>query len=530
MTILSATTDTLVEWTRADCSPFLNWDEEELESVEEWATFFRSLVATVKLQPTVDVSLETKAVKWLKYMDPRTRDSADAFLGVLASALVIATAAMQMFGALTASCSTKMHLLLVKADLIPQIIVTSTLQSLSFEKVKYIHTYFISIIVHSFWLATPDYLAKPTFKDEYEQQAVHETVLKQVLSPLELYISHLCVNRYSIVERDLSAELMKFIAHILQTSLVYQPAMDFVLNLPNHTQRDLNEERGEMRRMGKIVDRMLRMEGIEDVIDEKLQNDRNGSLGGRIVAHSIKQVGTSASSSRVNVTSLRSMFTYIHSSHKMGFAIFDEQAKNGPIHSRLVVGCVLEKDRNWDEDGRVGRCCHCVHTTLCRLWCVPITPFLFASQIDSFCLMDSPHLLHLSLLLSLSQFDLKILMSVNANEARQRVCQNSETDEEEHQREVHKDASGTIELEHMEDFKLVRSGERNLPSVEQQGDICGKIVWETGKNQEWVSRDPPTASVAESSSVPLSPHLPHKSVQIGESYALPLNEVESRSE
>ncbi|KAK2942009.1 hypothetical protein BLNAU_23074 [Blattamonas nauphoetae] len=708
MTTLHSTTDTLVEWTRADCSPFLNWDEEKLDSVHKRVVVFRSLVATMKLQPEFDVSLEAKAVKCLKYVEPLGKQSTDAFLNsfvrtsddfstnfiqpmmVLLSSpsLVIATAAMQMLASLIASCSTKIHLLLVKADLIPQIIVTSTLQSLSFEKVKYIHTYFISIIVHSFWLATPDYLAKPTFKDEDEQQAVHETVLKQVLSPLEKYISHLCVNRYSIVDRDLSAELLKFIAHILQISLVYQPAMDFVLNLP----REWANRRGEERQMVKTVQRMLRMEGIEDVLEEKLRSDQDG-LSGECPPESRKgahwPVQNSNSPRFREETGISIRRGTLRSELKPGIKLiirtptrkrvirFDPiPSLSSPIsdlslHTNIQPSLTTLAYASLTQPGgpmlRLAAALNfldwflaiilCIFPTLIvvpfLIWlsfltyrgirkmfcCCPRQPTDFTAQmaraedliaeaeaeaepeepadqpaeIDEtpeqrrqrlearrearravqraaaaeqesespqdisqttpllqsarreplsvggdglwggseeddeaamialqLAMIDAVYRsqgeqtrerhaegnrrernngtatgqnsvveagyaadsqpappstqtgatsyptaftplsagfgvfqsLHFSLLLRLiHSFDLKILMSVNANEARQRVCEHSESDEEEHQREVHKDASGTIELGLVEDFKMVRSGERNLPSVEQHSTL-----------------------------------------------------------
>ncbi|KAK2960211.1 hypothetical protein BLNAU_4764 [Blattamonas nauphoetae] len=51
--------------------------------------------------------------------------------------------------------------------------------------------------------------------------------------------------------------------------------------------REWNEPGGEYRQMGTIVDRMLRMEGIDDAIEEKLRNDRNTTEGRCLVAGSI---------------------------------------------------------------------------------------------------------------------------------------------------------------------------------------------------------------------------------------------------
>ncbi|KAK2952711.1 hypothetical protein BLNAU_12360 [Blattamonas nauphoetae] len=52
-------------------------------------------------------------------------------------------------------------------------------------------------------------------------------------------------------------------------------------------QQEWNEQGGPERQLWSEVLRMLRMEGIEDVIEEKLQNDENGSIGGSIIAYTI---------------------------------------------------------------------------------------------------------------------------------------------------------------------------------------------------------------------------------------------------
>ncbi|KAK2941491.1 hypothetical protein BLNAU_23608 [Blattamonas nauphoetae] len=66
-----------------DCVPFLNWDESRLETDNDKTVIFRSLVATLKLQPSLPDSLELKAVKLLKFMHPQSEPSADAFLSSL---------------------------------------------------------------------------------------------------------------------------------------------------------------------------------------------------------------------------------------------------------------------------------------------------------------------------------------------------------------------------------------------------------------------------------------------------------------
>ncbi|KAK2961554.1 hypothetical protein BLNAU_3352 [Blattamonas nauphoetae] len=126
------------------CSPFLNWDENELKSVREQTVVFQSLVATVKLRPALDVSLETKAVRFLESVPSEDEESADAFLGHFASFCdesltdftqsvevlisstnqTITTAAMKMFSNLIRTISPKFHLTLIKAGFIPQLIIT----------------------------------------------------------------------------------------------------------------------------------------------------------------------------------------------------------------------------------------------------------------------------------------------------------------------------------------------------------------------------------------------------------------------
>ncbi|KAK2956972.1 hypothetical protein BLNAU_8047 [Blattamonas nauphoetae] len=173
-----------------DCFSFLNWRGEDLESESEKAVVFRSLAATVKSQPAVDVSLEAKAVKFLKSVNMTQLDCGQ----------VINTAAMEVLNHLILFCSTKNLLALVKAELIPQLIMTLNPLPLSFMEAVDIRVNLTQIISRSILPAIPNYLNELGIEDGNEQQTVYETVLKQVLVPSEKYIWHLCVNRYSIID------------------------------------------------------------------------------------------------------------------------------------------------------------------------------------------------------------------------------------------------------------------------------------------------------------------------------------------
>ncbi|KAK2953916.1 hypothetical protein BLNAU_11176 [Blattamonas nauphoetae] len=281
----------------------------------------------------LDVSLEAKAAKFLEFVVPPNPDFIYYFLGNLASlsdesltdfvqstvvlisspSQIITTAAMKMLKSLIVCCSTNHKLALVKADLIPQLITTLNPHSLSFTETVDIHTCLLSIMYKFVHLATPLGLAQLRIEDDDEQQAVHETVLKQVLSPSEQYICYLCVIRYSIVDGRQCVDFVDLLATLLQISPLYQPTLIFFLNMPvvvtipscltffeyevsiwtflnemTDAQRDWNKKRGEVQQMWNTVHRMLRMEGIEDVIEGKLRNDRNAYEGRAIVEYSIR--------------------------------------------------------------------------------------------------------------------------------------------------------------------------------------------------------------------------------------------------
>ncbi|KAK2944111.1 hypothetical protein BLNAU_20943 [Blattamonas nauphoetae] len=290
------------------CSRFLNWSKEKHESEDEKTEIFQSLVATVKLHPELDDALQSKAVKLLTSVVLYRRESADAFLNslkrtsddsltdfiqsivaLLSSAnKAIPVATVEMLNRLIGVCSTKVHLSLVKADLIPQLVTSLNPQSLSFAEAVNIHIYLMNIIWNSLWLSTPYGLRQVGIEDHNEQQTVHETVLTQVLAPSEKYIRHLCVSRFSIVNGYLSEPFLTLLAKLLRICPYYQLTMEFVLHMPIiltfldvmfEVQRYWNETRGEGRQMVKKMHSMLRMEGIEDVMEAKLRTDQNAHFG-----------------------------------------------------------------------------------------------------------------------------------------------------------------------------------------------------------------------------------------------------------
>ncbi|KAK2960278.1 hypothetical protein BLNAU_4831 [Blattamonas nauphoetae] len=232
-----------------DCSAFLNWSEDQQQSDNEKAVVFRSIVATVKLQPVLDDALEVKAVKFLKSVDPQNEESADTFLNSLASnsddsltnfvqSIVvltsspnraISTAVMRILRRLIWNISAKRRLAFFKADLITQLIIPLNPQSLSLSDCEDIHNDLIVTINCCLWLATPYGLEQLEIEDGNEQQAVHEIVLKQLLTPSEKYIRLLCVNRFSIISEDLADAFLALLSALIHRSPYHQRTMDFVL-------------------------------------------------------------------------------------------------------------------------------------------------------------------------------------------------------------------------------------------------------------------------------------------------------------
>ncbi|KAK2946410.1 hypothetical protein BLNAU_18661 [Blattamonas nauphoetae] len=183
----------------------------KVEQSQNKALVFQSLVATVKFQPALDDFLEADAVGFLESVGLYTEESADTFLirfgrtvdesstNFVQSALVllsspsqaITTATLTMLESLFEYCSMKVHVALIMNDLIPQLITTLNPLSLSFAEAEDIHINLLSILHIFLWLSTPLGLGQLEISDCNEQQTVHETILTEVVTPLEklLHIS-----------------------------------------------------------------------------------------------------------------------------------------------------------------------------------------------------------------------------------------------------------------------------------------------------------------------------------------------------
>ncbi|KAK2955740.1 hypothetical protein BLNAU_9276 [Blattamonas nauphoetae] len=108
-------------------------------------------------------------------------------------------------------CSSKLQLALVKADLIPQLINTLYPLSLSLTKAVDISSNLISCIRSSAWLVTPGGLEDLEIEAPDEQQAIHETVLQQVVVPSEKTVSGFYLTRHSVCVIVVGSDLSSWI-------------------------------------------------------------------------------------------------------------------------------------------------------------------------------------------------------------------------------------------------------------------------------------------------------------------------------
>ncbi|KAK2964067.1 hypothetical protein BLNAU_1148 [Blattamonas nauphoetae] len=130
------------------------------------------------------------------------------------------------------SCSSKKRLRLFKDDLIAKIIPSLNLLTLPFAGAEDLHYHLMFVIANFLWLSTPFGLASLELSHLHEHQALHETVLKQVLMPSEAYLRHLCVNCHSIVDGNQSTSFVLLLAQILRICPFHDPTFKFVQTLP----------------------------------------------------------------------------------------------------------------------------------------------------------------------------------------------------------------------------------------------------------------------------------------------------------
>ncbi|KAK2943978.1 hypothetical protein BLNAU_21124 [Blattamonas nauphoetae] len=232
---------------------------------------------------------------------------------ISSSKQLIIEGTLRLLGRLFAKSSPQIQLKLVSIDLVPQIITSLSQQSHSFVDPVDIHTRLINIIKSALELATPRGLDRLADGHPFERQAVHKTVLEHVLVSLEEFLRRMRTNRFLLADGDLADDFMDLLALILRISPFSQPTMNFLpqlsifLTIPSCltvfdfdlpfwsflgvmvlSQEDWNKQGGNVRRSGAAIFRCLRTEGLDDVLEQRQQNDRTGNIGEDLANYLIK--------------------------------------------------------------------------------------------------------------------------------------------------------------------------------------------------------------------------------------------------
>ncbi|KAK2963567.1 hypothetical protein BLNAU_1610 [Blattamonas nauphoetae] len=176
-----------------------------------------------------------------------------------------------------------------------------------------IHSQLMNIVNCTLFILSPAGLTTLKISHPSEQQALCEAVLTQILIPSNDYIAHLCAHRYSIVDGLQSSRTMLFLAKIIKVCPSHEQIMDYVLKLPIFltipslmtffesdgmnldtlrsmilTERGWANVGGELLEKRKMVLRLLRNEGFEAIVEQRLKNDINGGEGQNLVKRTVE--------------------------------------------------------------------------------------------------------------------------------------------------------------------------------------------------------------------------------------------------
>ncbi|KAK2943245.1 hypothetical protein BLNAU_21817 [Blattamonas nauphoetae] len=210
------------------------------------------------------------------------------------------------------SSSSNVHLSLINLNLVPQLLSSLNPQSLSFEDAPDVVLFVASLLSQLLQISSPHSLIKLEIENNWDRSALHDTTLAHLLVPSEGFIRHVCLNRPSFEEKEISLIFMSLLMQILHISPYHPPTMDFIQTLPIvlsipsmltscpsdqskfYCLTDLLAEQtecikrdGSNRRSNTIVARFLANEGFSDVLEQMMMADEEGDSGSYIVACSI---------------------------------------------------------------------------------------------------------------------------------------------------------------------------------------------------------------------------------------------------
>ncbi|KAK2950818.1 putative Ubiquitin-conjugating enzyme E2 29 [Blattamonas nauphoetae] len=325
----------VVKATGSSVSPytFLHWEEQPIVTPSERLTIYLSLVHVVKMKCVFSSSLEDKAVSFLKEIKPDNEKDVNSFiLDLVPSSLPesscafvesvvelisvpnkrIIIAALELVSNIVVYSAKPTLLILVSSGLIPKVVTSLNIFSLSFKEAEMIHHSLILIILAPVYYSKDMALGSLDSACPEIHQTFRETLHKSVILPTEGYIRHLCNNRYLIKDYFQSNFFVNLLLQLLAASLCHPSTMELALSLPicltipsaltffehdipslglsvetSIKKRPWMRLNGEMQDPCGIVLRLLRSEGIDDVLEQRLNNDITEDKGREVVKSTI---------------------------------------------------------------------------------------------------------------------------------------------------------------------------------------------------------------------------------------------------
>ncbi|KAK2950820.1 hypothetical protein BLNAU_14238 [Blattamonas nauphoetae] len=318
-----------------DHSAFIDWDGKPIETPSERLTIYVSLIRLMKNKQAFSSSLEAKAESLLDQIKLTTAEEVKDFLKMLLpSALqessrtfvetvgdlisvpfreISTTTILVVFVDI---CHLKVDSLftLVKNGLVSKLITSVDISSLPFRHVDILNSSLI-IILHKALLSTFSKFMDTLINQTNDHQSISEIAFSQIVLPSDRYLQYLCENCYSIWDDTLSHYYMELLPQLLCIAPQNQQTTEFVLNRPicltvtsamtfftfdksfstpmgtmEMFQMLWPDTDGEMPERWNTVVRALRTEGIDDVAEQRLNNDVGEKNGQKVVKRTISWI------------------------------------------------------------------------------------------------------------------------------------------------------------------------------------------------------------------------------------------------
>ncbi|KAK2950179.1 hypothetical protein BLNAU_14865 [Blattamonas nauphoetae] len=326
--------------------PFLNFDANSEMSFDDKSRLYDSLVALVKAEYPFDDSLQDKAAKFLKSLEPEWGDedqanqlvtdlvpsSAGSHAGFISSIVILLSsphstlkAAALSFIQKTAGIS-KMRVLwsLLESDLVSNVFAAVQPHTLPISGNERIIECLLRIVNYAAILVSPSYLFVLGVTTAVEQYDRREMIFRKVVIPSSQFLTFLISNRH-VLDEELFHSLMYPLNTLLQLSPFHRPTLEFVLASPiaitfsnclsffeddDHIEtslKNINDSHGkwktegaEVFQSGKLMMQALFPEGFEDTLEQMMKHDRTGFRGVYAAVHRSRAISTILGSNLVN--------------------------------------------------------------------------------------------------------------------------------------------------------------------------------------------------------------------------------------